>query len=76
MKPRTLETIVNAATFAVFLCVMGLAYAAVTDPAPAVAMPAQAEYRAELAAAAMCGEEGMTAVWNSDTEVECLKDGD
>lgn len=76
MKPRNFETILTAAQVAVFLCLLGLAYAASTDPAPAVAMPAQAEYRAELAAAAMCGEEGMTAVWNDNSEVECLKDGD
>lgn len=76
MKPRNFETILTAAQVAVFLCVLGLAYAASTDPAPAVAMPAQAEYRAELAAAAMCGAEGATAVWINDTEVECLKDVD
>lgn len=76
MKPRNFETILTAAQVAAFLCVLGLAYAASTGPAPAVTMPAQAEYRAELAAAAMCGEEGMTAVWINDTEVECLKDVD
>lgn len=74
MKPRTVETLTNAATFAAFLCVLGLAYAASTGPAPAVATPAKAEFRAELAAASMCGAEGATAVWIDDTEIQCLKE--
>lgn len=74
MKPSTFETILTAAQVAVFLCVLGLAYAFAKDPSPAVAMPAKAEYRAELAAAAMCGEEGMTAVWNDRNEIQCLKE--
>lgn len=74
MKSSTVETILTAAQVAVFLCVLGLAYAFAKDPAPVVALPAQAEYRAELAAAAMCGEEGKTAVWNDRNEIQCLKE--
>lgn len=74
MKRTTLETTINAATFAAFLCVLGIGYAAVKDPAPVVEATAQAEYRAELAAASMCAAEGKTAVWNGPNEIECLKE--
>lgn len=74
MKRPTLETTINAATFAAFLCVLGLAWAAVSDDHKVIEPAAQAEYRAELAAASLCGEEGAIAVWNDRQEIECLKE--
>lgn len=74
MKRPTIETTINAATFAAFLCVLVTGYAAVKDPSPVVEAAAQTEYRAELAAASLCAAEGKTAVWNGPNEIECLKE--
>lgn len=76
MKRPTLETTINAATFAAFLCVLGLSWAIARDlpDRKAVDTQAQTEYRAELAAVGMCGEEGRTAVWTADNEIQCLKE--
>lgn len=74
MKPRNFETILTAAQVAAFLCVLGLAWAAVADDHKVVELIAQTEYRAELAAASLCGEEGAIAVWNDRQEIECLKE--
>lgn len=74
MKRPTLETTINAATFAAFLCVLGLSWAAVSDDHKVIEPIAQAEYRAELAAASMCAAEGKTAVWNGPNEIECLRE--
>lgn len=74
MKRPTLETILPTAQVAVFLCVLGLAWAAVSDDHKVIEPATQTEYRAELAAASLCAAEGKTAVWNGPNEIECLKE--